>query len=72
MEIMDAAVHALNNSFAYSGAGSLYVAEAQRGGLMATLADEIDRFHLRAWFWDSDHVLSAHFVSPDFAACGAT
>lgn len=72
MEPLDEPVHTLNHSFAYSGKGSLYVREGQRGALAALLPEKLDRFHLRAWFWDSDHLLSAHFVSPDFEACGAT
>ena len=73
MEELEEPVHKLNTSFARPGGkGSLYVKEAQRGALLAMLPEELDRFHLKAWFWDSDHVRSAHFVSPDFAKCGAT
>ena len=72
MQLLDEPVHTLNHTFARSGGGSLYVHDKQRGALVAKLPEDLDRFHLKAWFWDSDHVRSAHFVSPDFASCGAT
>uniref|UniRef100_A0A061SBI8 Member of the kelch motif protein family n=1 Tax=Tetraselmis sp. GSL018 TaxID=582737 RepID=A0A061SBI8_9CHLO len=72
MEPLPEPVHTLNTSFAYSGHGSLYVRDAQRGGLLARLPRELDRFHLRAWLWDSDYNVSAHFISSDFESCGAT
>jgi len=65
-------VHTLNTTYSYRGSGSLYVPVGQRGGLLAPLPAPLDRFHLKAYFWDSDHVLSAHFISPDLDACGAT
>lgn len=65
-------VHTLNSSYAFRGAGSLYAPVGSRGGLLATLDAPLERFSLKAYFWDSDHVSSAHFISPDLEACGAT
>ena len=60
----------VSSAFSYRGKQALHAKHSQKGMLKATLAAALEGdFVLKAWFWDSDAVDSAHFISPDYATC---
>ena len=68
---------AVSTAFSKYGARSLHAApqpkDANAEVLVAGLPAATRDFHMRAWFWDSNAAVSAHFISPNLGGmCGAT
>lgn len=58
----------VDGSLTYFGNGSLYMPHGA-GSLQVHAAAPVSHFRMRAWFWDSGSVGSAHFMSPNHDTC---